>query len=86
MSLRCLLMVMFVLAVWTDPVRSAQSKLPIRISDDVIYSLSGLKNSDLMDLDSMTFTLENLGERPLTWIKIRITYKQSRGSPSHQHN
>jgi hypothetical protein len=79
MSLQNLLVIIAVLCMWTQPALTAPSKLPIRISNDVVYSLSGLKNSDLMDLDRITFTLENLGEQSLTWIKIRMVYRNNRG-------
>ena len=79
MSLQNLLVVIAALCMWTPPALTAPSKLPIRISNDVVYSLSGLKNSDLMNLDRITFTLENLTEQPLTWIKIRMVYRSNRG-------
>jgi hypothetical protein len=86
MSLQNLLVVIAVLCMWMPPALTAPSELPIRISNDVVYSLSGLKNSDLMALDRITFTLENLGEQPLMWIKSEWSIEPSEGSPSDRHN
>lgn len=45
----------------------------------VTTSLSMYQGSTSGDLNSISFSIQNLAERPLTWVKIRAVFRSNKG-------
>jgi hypothetical protein len=74
--------VFFALLLLNGTAAAAESKPPVKIAEgSVVLNLSWFKDNPngLKDLDSVTFTIQNMAVRPIEWVKFRAEYKNHRG-------